>query len=75
MPRPLWRDRLTKLRLAGLNTVQTYVEWAWHEPRPGQFRFSGEFDLPAFLRLAASLGLDVILRPGPFIDAERDFGG
>ena len=70
-----WRDRLQKLRLAGANTVQTYVEWASHEPQPGNFVFSGQRDIFSFISTAQDLGLDVILRPGPFIDAERDFGG
>ena len=54
---------------------QTYVEWSLHEPQPGQFSWGGAADLPAFLAEARRAGLDVILRPGPFIDAERDFGG
>ena len=34
-----------------------------------------EFDAAAFLRLAQELGLWAILRPGPYICAEWDFGG
>ena len=30
-----WEDRLTKLNLAGFNTVETYVSWNLHEPKPG----------------------------------------
>ena len=51
------------------------MEWSSHEPRPGHYDFSGNNDLVAFLSTAQELGLDVILRPGPFIDAERDLGG
>ena len=58
-----------------MNTVQTYVEWSSHEPRPGQFDFSGPNDIVKYIETAQKLGLDVILRPGPFIDAERDLGG
>ena len=61
--------------MSGLNTLQTYVEWSSHEPRPGHYDFSGNNDLVAFLTTAQELGFDVILRPGPFIDAERDLGG
>ncbi len=32
IPRALWRDRLRKLRAAGFNAVQTYVEWSRHQP-------------------------------------------
>jgi beta-galactosidase len=70
-----WRDRLLKLKAMGLNTVETYVAWNLHEPRPGQFRFSEDLDLAAFVRLAQELGLYVIVRPGPFICAEWEFGG
>ena len=70
-----WRDRLLKLRAMGLNTVETYVAWNLHEPRPGRFDFSGRLDLPAFVRLADGLGLNVIVRPGPYICAEWDLGG
>ncbi|MET9609591.1 beta-galactosidase family protein [Streptomyces sp. NPDC006512] len=70
-----WRDRLRKARLMGLNTVETYVPWNLHEPRPGEFRMDGDLDLPAFLDLAAAEGLYVLLRPGPYICAEWEGGG
>lgn len=35
-PKQLWRDRLRKMRAAGLNTVETYVAWNLHEPTPGE---------------------------------------
>ncbi|MFD5885156.1 beta-galactosidase family protein [Streptomyces sp. NPDC060334] len=70
-----WRDRLRKARLMGLNTVETYVPWNLHEPRPGEFRMEGGLDLPAFLDLAAAEGLFVLLRPGPYICAEWEGGG
>ncbi|MCZ4102078.1 beta-galactosidase [Streptomyces sp. So13.3] len=70
-----WADRLHKARLMGLNTVETYVPWNLHEPRPDSFRMDGELDLPAFLDLAAAEGLHVLLRPGPYICAEWEGGG
>ena len=72
---PSWRDRLEKIRLGGANTITTYVEWSSHEPRPGSFVFSGPQDIVSFITTAQDVGLDVILRSGPFMDAERDFGG
>ncbi|XP_021942675.1 beta-galactosidase isoform X3 [Zootermopsis nevadensis] len=75
VPRAYWRDRLRKLRAAGLNAVSTYVEWSQHEPSPGRFEFSGELDLQYFIRLAQEEDLLVLLRPGPYICAERDMGG
>lgn len=70
-----WEDRLKRLRACGLNTVETYVAWNLHEPHKGDFRFEGATDLAAFIRLAGSLGLKVIVRPGPYICAEWEFGG
>lgn len=70
-----WEDRLRKLQAMGLDTVETYVAWNLHEPRPGEFDFSGGLDLVAFLRLADSLGLKAIVRPGPYICAEWEGGG
>ena len=70
-----WEDSLKKLKACGLNTVETYTCWNLHEPKEGEFDFSGRLDILRFVDLAASLGLYVILRPGPFICAEWDFGG
>lgn len=70
-----WSDRLNKLRLMGLNTVETYVAWNLHEPQPGEFRFAGDLDLVVYIQQAAELGLHVIVRPGPYICAEWDLGG
>ncbi|KAH9366332.1 hypothetical protein HPB48_006216 [Haemaphysalis longicornis] len=75
VPKAYWRDRMQKMRLAGLNALQTYVEWSGHEFEPGQFNFDGDYDLKAFLDTAKDVGLLVILRPGPYICAERDNGG
>ena len=70
-----WRDRLEKLKAAGFNTVETYVCWNLHEPKKGTFDFSGRLDIERFIRTAQELGLYVIIRPGPYICAEWDFGG
>ena len=70
-----WRDRLEKIRLLGANTITTYIEWSSHEPQPGSFVFSGNQDIVSFIKTAQDVGLDVILRSGPYMDAERDFGG
>ena len=75
MPEQYWRDRLMKLKAIGANTVETYCPWNAHEPKPNKFDFTGNLDLVAFLQLAASLQLYVILRPGPYICSEWDFGG
>lgn len=70
-----WEDRLTKLKAAGFNTVETYVCWNLHEKKPGEFDFSGILDIEKYLEIAQKIGLYAIVRPGPYICAEWDFGG
>ena len=70
-----WEDRLLRVRAMGLNTVDTYVPWNWHEAERGSFDFTGWRDVERFVRLAGDLGLDVVVRPGPYICAEWDNGG
>lgn len=60
---------------AGLNAVQTYVPWNFHEPTPGVYEFDGDKDVVRFITAAQEVGLVVILRPGPYICAEWDMGG
>lgn len=75
VPRPYWRDRLLKLKNCGFNTVETYVAWNAHQMQPDRYDFSDMLDVEAFIQLAGELGLYVIVRPGPYICAEWDFGG
>ncbi|KAM9307685.1 beta-galactosidase [Gastrophryne carolinensis] len=75
VPSFYWKDRLLKMKMAGLNAVSTYVPWNFHEPKPGIYDFSGDHDIEAFLKLANEIGLLVILRAGPYICAEWDMGG
>ncbi|HEY1091371.1 MAG TPA: beta-galactosidase family protein, partial [Burkholderiaceae bacterium] len=75
VPREYWRDRFRKARALGLNTITTYAFWSQHEAEPGQWDFAGQNDLRAYIKLAAEEGLQVILRPGPYVCAETDFGG
>lgn len=74
-PHEYWRDRLKKAKAMGLNTVCTYVFWNLHEPKKGEWNFSGDADVAEFCRIAQEEGLFVILRPGPYVCAEWDFGG
>jgi beta-galactosidase len=75
VPRAYWQDRLHKARAMGLNTITTYVFWNLLEPSPGTFDFSGNNDVAAFVKAAQAEGLNVILRPGPYICGEWDAGG
>ncbi len=70
-----WRERLLKLKSAGLNTVETYVAWNFHEEHEGEFDFSGRRDVEQYIEIAGELGLNVIVRPSPYICAEWEFGG
>ncbi len=71
----LWQDRIRKAKLMGLNTVETYVAWNAHAPRPGVFDLTGGLDLGRFLDLVAAEGMHAIVRPGPYICAEWTNGG
>ncbi|MEU1643845.1 glycoside hydrolase family 35 protein [Micromonospora zamorensis] len=72
----LWRDRIRRLADLGLNTLDTYVPWNFHQPHADRApRFDGWHDLEAFVALAGEEGLDVVLRPGPYICAEWSNGG
>lgn len=70
-----WEDRLRKLKACGFNTVETYMPWNLHEEKKGQFNFKGILDIERFIQLAQDLDLYVIVRPGPYICAEWEFGG
>lgn len=49
-----------------------YIEWSFHEPEERQYRFENDYDIASFVKIAAEEGLHVLLRPGPYICAERD---
>lgn len=75
VPAEYWRHRLQMAHAMGLNTVCAYLFWNLHEPRPGEFNWSGQADLAQFCRIAQEEGLWVILRPGPYACAEWEMGG
>ena len=79
-PKPLWRERFQKIKEAGFNTVETYAAWNVHEREapagPKDFSKIDMTDLVDWMRMAhEEFGLDTIIRPGPYICAEWDFGG
>ena len=77
IPSALWEDRLDRVKALGLNAVQVYVPWNFHERSfvGGEYDFEGDRDIGRFLSLASERGLLVLLRPGPYICGEWDFGG
>lgn len=70
-----WDDRFRKMRAAGFNGVETVMCWNLHEPKEGEFDFSGMLDIVKFINTAAKYGMYVIIRPGPYTCGEWDFGG
>ena len=70
-----WADALTKIRAGGVQVVASYVIWNHHEAHEGAWQWGGQRDLARFVALAASAGLLVYLRPGPWVHAEVRLGG
>ena len=70
-----WEDRLRRLAAMGANTVDTYIPWNFHERAEGQYDFTGIHDVERFIRIAGDVGLDVFVRPSPYIRAEWSNGG
>ena len=70
-----WEDRLRRLAAMGANTVDTYVAWNFHERVEGDRRFDDWRDVERFVRIAGEVGLDVFIRPSPYICAEWSNGG
>ncbi|MCJ1330497.1 hypothetical protein MMC10_007182 [Thelotrema lepadinum] len=76
VPISYWQQRLHAARSMGLNTVFSYVYWNLLEPVPGTWlNDTGSNDIATYFSLAAEEGLNVVLRPGPYICGEREWGG
>lgn len=75
VPQEYWFDRLFKMKSAGINVLQTYIEWSGHEPREGVYKFDGNYNVTRWIEEAQKAGLYVLLRVGPYICSERDMGG
>jgi beta-galactosidase GanA len=76
VPSPdLWRDVLHKMKASGYDAVSIYFDWGYHSPKKGVYDFSGVRDMDRVLAIAQEVGLYVIARPGPYINAETDGGG
>ncbi len=70
-----WTDIFKKLKACGCNCVETYCAWNMHEKQPDVYDFERNLDIAAFLKAAAAEGLMAIVRPGPYICSEWEFGG
>ncbi|KAJ2896575.1 beta-galactosidase B-like protein [Zalerion maritima] len=72
----LWRDLLEKVKAAGFNTFSIYLSWGYHEASPGALDFrTGAHNFTAVMTLATELGMYMIIRPGPYVNAEANAGG
>ncbi|KAG5543125.1 hypothetical protein RHGRI_016020 [Rhododendron griersonianum] len=71
----MWEDLMQKAKDGGIDVIDTYVFWSGHEPSPGNYNFEGSYDLVHFVKTAQKLGLYVMLRFGPYVCAEWNFGG
>ena len=76
IPQEYWRHRIQMAKAMGCNTIAAYIFWNYHESSPGKFDFKTENrDVAKFIKTAQEEGMWVLLRPGPYVCAEWDFGG
>src|SRR6185437_12305994 len=76
IPREYWLQRIRMAKAMGCNTIAVYVFWNYLEAAPGIWDLTtGNHDIAAFIRLCKTEGLWVLLRPGPYVCAEWDWGG
>lgn len=70
-----WEAELCKMKAGGITIASTYLFWIHHEEREGQYTFSGRFDIRRFVLCCQKVGLDVVLRIGPWAHGECRNGG
>jgi hypothetical protein len=79
IPRDEWGASLAKLKQMGINTVDLYIAWNWHEPEEGKLDFDGRSnprrDVKGLLEMIDEMGFAIIVRPGPVILNEWRNGG
>ncbi len=79
IPREEWGPSLVKLKSMGINTIDLYLAWNWHEPEEGKLDFEGRSnprrDVKRLLEMTEQMGFAVIARPGPVILNEWRNGG
>ncbi|RZC44678.1 hypothetical protein C5167_037627 [Papaver somniferum] len=71
----MWEDLIQKSKAGGIDVIETYVFWNGHEPSPGNYYFQGRYDLVRFIKTIQNAGLYAVLRIGPYVCAEWNFGG
>ncbi|KAK2973788.1 hypothetical protein RJ640_008193, partial [Escallonia rubra] len=73
----MWPKLVKTAKEGGVDVIETYVFWNGHELSPGNVRyyFGGRYDLVKFVKIVQQARLYLILRIGPFVAAEWNFGG
>ncbi|KAH0423248.1 beta-galactosidase b [Colletotrichum camelliae] len=72
----LWRDLLEKIKAAGFNAFSIYNHWGYHNPSPGVLDFeTGAHNFTSIMTVAKEVGIYLIIRPGPYVNAETNAGG
>ncbi|XP_074329334.1 beta-galactosidase 6-like [Apium graveolens] len=71
----VWPQIIQKAKEGGLDVIESYVFWNYHEPLKGEYYFEGRFDLVRFVKAVQEAGLFVHLRIGPYACAEWNYGG
>ncbi|KAK2439709.1 beta-galactosidase [Trifolium repens] len=71
----MWPDLIKKAKDGGLDAIETYIFWDIHEPVRRQYDFSKDLDFIKFLKNVQEAGLYVVLRIGPYVCAEWNYGG
>ncbi len=76
IPKEYWRHRIQMAKAMGCNTIAAYIFWNYHEPKENAFDFKTENrNITEFIKICQQEGMWVLLRPGPYVCAEWDFGG
>jgi beta-galactosidase GanA len=70
----MWPDLIRKAKEGGLDAIETYVFWNGHEPRRRQYNFEGNYDIVRFFKEVQDAGMYAILRIGPYICGEWNYG-
>ena len=71
----MWPSLMQQAALDGVNMIELYVFWNYHEMVEGQYDWTGRGNLTLFLDAIADAGLFANLRIGPYVCAEWDYGG
>ncbi|KAL0558348.1 hypothetical protein IC582_002910 [Cucumis melo] len=71
----MWPDLIQKAKDGGLDAIETYIFWDRHEPQRRKYDFSGRLDFIKFFQLIQDAGLYVVMRIGPYVCAEWNYGG